>query len=248
MLVDVHCHLTDKVFQDKLDEIVSEAKKIGVRALVSSGLGLIDSLKVLEISDYRNIFPSIGVMPYELEGYEEVIELIEKNSDKIVAVGEVGLDYHIYTAVDRRLQEKVFIEFINLAERLDLPIIVHSRSAGRYALEILFKHNAEKVIMHAFDGSASHAIEGVRKGYYFSIPPSIVRSQQKQKLVKRLPIENLLLESDAPALSPVLGEVNKPSNIKISIEWISRLKNISTGKVEEVTTENALKILKINLI
>lgn len=248
MMVDVHCHLTDMVFQDKLDEIINEAKKIGVRVFVSSGLGLKDSLKVLEISDYKSIYPSIGIMPYELKDYVEVIELIEKNSDKIVAVGEVGLDYHISTTVDRRLQEKIFIEFINLAKRLNLPIVVHSRSAGRYALELLFKYNAEKVIMHAFDGSASYAVDGARKGYYFSIPPSIARSQQKQKLVKRLSLENILLESDAPALSPIPGEVNKPSNIKISVEWVSRLKNISTVKVEEITTENALEVLKIKLI
>lgn len=247
-MIDVHCHLTDDVFQDKLDEIVDEAKKIGVKIIISSGLGIRDSLKVLEISDYKTIYPSIGIMPYEVEGYEEVIELVRKNSGKIVAVGEVGLDYHISTTVDRKLQEKVFGEFIELAEELNLPIIVHSRSAGRYALEILFKHNAEKVVMHAFDGSASYALEGAKNGYYFSIPPSIARSQQKQKLVRKLPLENLLLESDAPALSPIPGEVNKPSNIKISVEWISRLKNVSIDKVEEITTENALEIFKIQLI
>ncbi|MCL7401529.1 MAG: TatD family hydrolase [Thaumarchaeota archaeon] len=248
MMIDVHCHLTDNVFQDRLDEIINEAKKVGVQAFISSSLGFKDSIKLLELSDYKTIYPSIGLMPYQLEDYEEVVELIEKNSDKIIAIGEVGLDYHPSINVDKNIQEKIFAEFIELARRLNLPLIVHSRSAGKYALQILFKHNAERTIMHAFDGSASHAEEAVKKGYYFSIPPSIARSQQKQKIVKRIPLENLLLESDAPALSPVPGEINKPSNIRISAEWISKLKSLSIDKVEEKTTENAQLIFKIKII
>jgi len=247
-MIDVHCHLTDSVFQDRLSQIINEAKNVGVQAFISSSLGFKDSIKLLELSDYKTIYPSIGLMPYELEDYEKVVELIEKSSDKITAIGEVGLDYHPSINVDRNLQEKIFVEFIELARRLSLPLIVHSRSAGKYALQILFKHNAEKTIMHAFDGSTSHAEEAVKKGYYFSIPPSIARSQQKQKIVRRTPLENLLLESDAPALSPIPGEINKPSNIKISAEWIGRLKSISIDKVEEKTTENAQSIFKIKLV
>ncbi len=247
-MIDVHCHLTDNIFQDRLNQILDEAKNIGVHAFISSSLGVKDSIKLLELSDYKTIYPSIGLMPYKLEDYGEVIKLIEKNSNKIIAVGEVGLDYHPSTNVDKTLQEKVFVEFIELAKRLNLPLIIHSRSAGKYALQILFKYNAERIIMHAFDGSASQAEEGVKKGYYFSIPPSIARSQQKQKMVKRLPIENLLLESDAPALSPIPGEINKPSNIKISAEWISRLKSIPIDKVEEETTENAQSIFRIRIL
>ena len=248
MMIDVHCHLTDSVFQDRLIQIIKEAKNVGVQAFISSSLGFKDSIKLLELSDYKTIYPSIGLMPYELEDYEKMVELIEKNSDRITAIGEVGLDYHPSINVDKNLQEKIFIEFIELARRLSRPLIVHSRSAGKYALQILFKHNAERIIMHAFDGSASYAEEGVKKGYYFSIPPSIARSQQKQKIVKRVPIENLLLESDAPALSPIPGEINKPSNIKISAEWISRLKSIPIDKVEEETTRNAQSIFKIRII
>lgn len=247
MLVDVHCHLTDSVLKERLPDILRDARNAGVSAMVTSGLGYEDCLEVLKISDYRTVFPSFGVMPYELEGYEMVLDLIEKNSRRIVAIGEVGLDFYLGARTDRELQRKVFKEFISLSINLDLPIIVHSRSAGKYALEVLSECGAKDVIMHAFDGSASHAMSGVRNGYFFSIPPSVVRSAQKQKLVERVQLENILLESDAPALPPKPGEVNVPSNVKISAEAVSRIKGIPLWKVEEVTTENALRVFRIKV-
>ncbi|MCS7126233.1 MAG: TatD family hydrolase [Aigarchaeota archaeon] len=248
MIVDVHCHLTDRVFEGRLEEVLEDARRAGVKILVTSGLGFEDSVKVLKISDYVTVYPSLGIMPYDIEGYRDVIDLIEENADKIVAIGEVGLDYHINVTVDRELQKKVFLEFIELSKSLDLPLIVHSRSAGKYALEMLLNNKAEKVIMHAFDGSSSHIEEPVKRGFFFSIPPSIARSNQKQKLVKKLPLENILIESDSPALSPTLGEVNTPSNARVSVMWISRLKEITIERVEEITSENAFKILRLRRV
>ena len=245
MLVDVHCHLTDECIRANLAEVINDAKKSGVAIVVTSGLGYEDCLKALEVSDCKMIFPSLGIMPYELEGYGAVLDLIEKNAKKIVAIGEVGLDFHISVKSDRELQRRVFKEFIGLSLSLDLPLIVHSRSAGKYALEMLVECGAKDVIMHAFDGSASHSIIGVKNGYFFSIPPSVVRSVQKQKLVSKVPLDNILLESDAPALSPVPGSVNLPSNVRISAEMVSRIKGVPLEKVEEVTTENAMRILRI---
>lgn len=247
MFVDVHCHLTDKILMTNLTEVIEDARRSGVAVIVTSGLGYEDCLKVLEISDYKMVFPSLGIMPYDLNGYESVFDLIEKNAKRIVAIGEVGLDFHINVKSDRELQRKVFKEFIELSISLDLPLIVHSRSAGKYALEMLVESGAKNVIMHAFDGSASHSLIGVERGYFFSIPPSIVRSIQKQKLVERVPLENILLESDAPALSPAPGSVNTPSNVKVSAEMVSKIKGISLEKVEEITTENAIRILRIKV-
>ncbi|MCS7137165.1 MAG: TatD family hydrolase, partial [Candidatus Caldarchaeum sp.] len=145
----------------------------------------------------------------------------------------------------RELQAKVFREFIEVAKSLDLPVVVHSRSAGRYALDVLIESGADRVVMHAFDGAASEAARGAAKGYFFSIPPSVVRSEQKQKMVKRLGLENLLLESDAPVLGPERGAVNRPANIRISAEAISRLKNIALDTVVDRTTENAKAIFRV---
>jgi len=248
MLIDVHCHLTAPEFEGKVGEIVEKSVKAGVKTIITSGLGYEDGLKALEISDYRIVYPSLGVSPYRLEGYERVIELISRESRRIVAIGEVGLDYwRVRDDEGRDRQRRVFREFIELSKSLDLPLIIHSRSAGKYALEILFKMKAERVIMHAFDGAAKHALKAVERSYMFSIPPSIARSQQKRNLVKRIPLENLLLESDSPVLSPVAGQVNYPWNILVSAEWIGKIKGVPIEKVIEVTGRNAAEILDLRL-
>ncbi len=247
LMVDVHCHLTAREFEGKLDLLIRESIDSGVGVMITSGLGYEDSLKVLEISDYRRIYPSLGVPPHDLAGYERVLELIEKEKARIIGIGEVGLDYWRGSRSSRNVQERVFEEFIELAKSLDLPVIVHSRSAGKYALEILFREKAERVIMHAFDGKASHAMRAAGRGYMFSIPPSIVRSVQKQKLVDKLPLDNLLLESDAPVLAPDRNRVNRPKNVKISAEWISRIKGISFSRVVDKTTSNAVEVFGVRV-
>ena len=248
MLIDVHCHLTAPEFEGRGKEIIEKSVETGVKAIITSGLGYEDGLKALEISDYRIVYPSLGMSPYMLEGYEQVMELIRMESKRIVAIGEVGLDYwHVKDDEGRDRQKKVFREFIELSKELDLPLVIHSRSAGKYALEILFEMKAERVIMHAFDGAAKYAVRAVEKGYMFSIPPSIARSQQKRNLVKRIPLENLLLESDSPVLSPIAGQINYPWNIIVSAEWIGRIKGTSVKKVIEITGRNAVEILDLKL-
>ena len=249
LLIDVHCHLTAEEFHGKVERVIADAARSGVKIIITSGLGYEDCLKALEISDHQIVFPSLGIAPYKLEDYEKVLSLIEKERSRILAIGEVGLDYWKGKREEWSKQQKVFEDFIDLAKSLDLPLVVHSRSAGKYALEILFKKRVDRVIMHAFDGKATHAARAAERGFMFSIPPTIARSSQKQKLVKRLPLDNLLLESDAPVLSPIPGEINYPRNVRISAEWISRLKNLTFDKVAEKTTLNAMEVfdLKIQL-
>lgn len=245
--MDVHCHLTAREFENRVHLVVREAFEAGVKVIITSGLGYRDAIRALEISDGRIIYPSIGIAPYELEGYEEVLKLIERERSRIVAIGEVGLDYWRGSREERHLQQMVFEEFIDLARSLDLPLIVHSRSAGKYALEILARKRVDRVLMHAFDGKAEHAARAAARGYMFSIPPSIARSRQKQKLVEKLPLDSLLLESDAPVLAPTRGEVNHPRNVRVSAEWISRIKGVSLEAVEEKTTSNALELFDLRV-
>lgn len=170
---------------------------------------------------------------------------IEKHVHKICAIGEVGLDFQPRITPDadhKEVQRAVLKAQVELAAKYDLPLNVHSRSAGRATIAALKEFGAKNVLLHAFDGRPSIAMEGIKEGYFFSIPPSIVRSEQKGKLIKQLPIEHILLETDSPALSPVKGERNVPSNVQISCDYIAKEKGLTVQEVKRITTENALKL------
>jgi len=180
------------------------------------------------------------------EGALEVIKLIESNQEVIKAVGEVGLDR--YWVRDRNLwskQEDIFRMFIDLADRLKKPLVVHSRSAGRACIEILNSSGFNSVLMHAYDGSVGDALMAAKKGFLFSIPPSVVRSEQKQKLVRRLELKSLMLESDSPVLGPEKGVRNVPTNVFVSANTIAQIKRVPQDDVLRTTRETSLAFFGI---
>ena len=153
------------------------------------------------------------------------------------------LDYWLAkTEPERTRQRTVLSRFVALSNELGLPLNVHSRSAGHYTIDHLIESGAQRVLMHAFDGRASYALAGVEAGFFFSIPPSIVRSPQKQKLVRRLPLDALLLETDSPVLGPTREERNEPANVRVSAEAIAAIKDVPVDEVLEVTTRNAVAL------
>jgi len=167
-------------------------------------------------------------------------EFIRSHRDKLVAIGEVGLDYWmVKEESDREIQREIFRSFIELGKELELPLNVHSSSAGRHAVDVLLKAAAGKVQLHAFDGKLSAALPAVEAGFYFSIPPSVIRSEQKQKLVRKLPLSTLLIETDSPVLGPVPQERNEPANASIAVKVISELKGITVDEVVEAVAENS---------
>jgi TatD DNase family protein len=169
--------------------------------------------------------------------------LIRRERERHVAIGEVGLDYWVVQGeAERELQREIFARFIDLSRELALPLNVHSRSAGRHAVGLLLERSARKVQLHAFDGKASAALPAVEAGYLFSIPPSVVRSQQKQNLVRRLPLSSLLVETDSPVLGPIPEGRNEPANITFAVDAIAAIKKVSTEEVLEVISRNALRL------
>nr|XP_048295380.1 putative deoxyribonuclease TATDN3 isoform X7 [Myodes glareolus] len=246
-LVDCHCHLSAPDFNSDLDDVLEKAKKANVIALVAVAEHAGEFERIMQLSERFPLYllrypgfilPCLGVHPVQelspeksrsvtLKDLDVALPIIEKYKDRLLAIGEVGLDFtpkFAGTDEEKEEQRQVLIRQVQLAKRLNVPL------------------GAEQVLLHAFDGRPSAAMEGVRAGYYFSIPPSIIRSGQKQKLVKQLPLSSICLETDSPALGPEKLTRNEPCNISISAEFIAQVKGISVEEVQEVTTQNALKL------
>ena len=245
-IVDTHTHLCDPIFDRDREEVLQRAMNAGVSAIVVVSETLSDVHRNLELaSRFPALWPAAGLCPTQLDLSEltKINTLIREERHRFRAVGEVGLDYWaVKQEAERERQRDIFLEFIDLSMELDLPLNVHSRSAGRVAIELLLQRGARKVQMHAFDGKASSALAAVEAGYFFSIPPSIIRSAQKQKLVKRLPLSCLLVETDSPVLGPDPGERNEPSNVMISVAAISEIKNVRREEVMETVLDNTNRL------
>ncbi len=181
--------------------------------------------------------------PPEPGDVARICAIIRAERARIVGIGEVGLDFWVCRDPARQaLQRDALGRMADLALELGLPLNVHSRSAGHYTLDLLLARGARRVLMHAFDGKAVHALRGAEAGYVFSIPPSIVRSPQKQKLVRALPLSALALETDSPVLGPLPGERNEPANVRISLRAIAELKGLAEEQVREATDANAARV------
>ena len=245
-IVDTHAHICDPVFDDDRNEVLERAGDAGITAVIAVAEDLSDARKNIDLAaDHPVLRPAAGLYPTILDGAqaEEMHGFIRKERARLVAVGEVGLDFWIVKEESaKELQKEIFKGFITLAKELDLPLNVHSRSSGRHAVALLLECNAARVQMHAFDGKASAALPALEAGYFFSIPPSVVRSRQKQKLVKKLPLSHLLVESDSPVLGPDPDRRNEPANVSISIKAIAELKYISAHEVMEAVLENTQKL------
>jgi TatD DNase family protein len=194
------------------------------------------------------IRPAAGLYPTVLDREQaaSLEALIRRQRERLAAIGEVGLDHwKVQDPAERELQRDIFLGFVRLSAETGLPLNVHSRSAGKATIDLLLESGATRVLLHAFDGRAQTALPGVEAGFFFSVPPSVVRSPQKQKLVRRLPLESLLVETDSPVLGPEPGVRNEPSNVTISVTAIATLKGVSEDAVIEAVVENQRRLFGI---
>jgi TatD DNase family protein len=258
-MIDCHCHLAVEQFDHDRRAVLERAQAAGVSRLVVVGEDVADSRRVLDMCRrYPGVLlPALGLHPDRFseslappdEAVQAALEtLAREHRRQIVALGEVGLDYwRVRTRPRRRLQRLFLERMAALARELDLPLNVHSRSAGRYILELLGDVRAEKVLLHAFDGKAGMARQAAqRHGWVFSIPPSVIRSRQKQKLVRVLDLEHMALESDSPALGPDPGRRNEPLNMLKVVGYIADIKQVPETTVVEMTTANAARVFGFN--
>ncbi len=246
MIIDTHAHLTSKEFSRDLDQCVSAAKDSGVTRIVAVSEDLEDAKAALRLSrDSDLVRPGAGLFPTILDRgqAEEMYRFIREKRDELACIGEVGLDFwKVQDHEGREVQKEIFSGFVELSNETGLPLNCHSRSAGRHIIELLLSLGAKKVQLHAFDARPGTALKGEEAGFFFSIPPSIARSRQKQRLVRALRLESLLLESDAPVLGPEPGVRNEPKNTRIALEAISEIKALPVEQVEETIFENSRRL------
>ncbi|MBT4538877.1 TatD family hydrolase [Candidatus Woesearchaeota archaeon] len=262
-LVDVHCHLNHILFKDDLKQVLERAQKIGLKAILVSGVNPQDNKEVLELTKKHEILKaSLGIYPIDALGLaepnpglpeqkgpinlEEQFKFIEDNKEDIVAIGEIGMDFKEATKENTyNQQSENFRKIIQFAKKINKPIVIHSRKAEAECLEILQQElpmNKIAVNLHCFSGKKKLVKKAVELGYYFSIPPNCVKAQQFQMIIELTPITQLLTETDSPWPSHN-NERNEPSNVIESIKVIAKIKNISVEEASNHIWDNYLQFL-----
>jgi len=249
-IVDVHCHLESDLFTESdRERILREAIEKYRIKMITTPLTMREREKALNIRRIypRYVFMVTGSHPLSDEPIEDVVNFIMRYRKELVGIGEIGLDFTPPNNVPEVREKQVhkFEFFIGLAKELKKPIVVHSRSAGKYAIDILIKNDADRVLMHAFSGKAKYAKKGVEAGFYFSIPPNAAFSPQKRSLINVLPIENILLETDSPYMRITSNMMTRPWHVLISAAVIAVAKEMEILEVIKVTTKNAKKLFSI---
>lgn len=254
MLIDSHAHLEMPEFRKDLSEVLQRAKDSGIEYIFTVGTEKKDWKRALEIaSSYPNIYAILGVHPHNAKEIDhETYPALKKlcRHEKVKAYGEIGLDFYRNHS-PRDIQLNRFREQIGLAKELKLPIVIHDREAHQETLEILKSEKAWENggIIHCFSGDEQMAKACIEMGFYISIPGSITYKNAGpfHEIVKRLPLESLLVETDAPFLTPVpfRGKRNEPSYVRYTAEKIAEVKKVPFEKVAEVTSENALRVFRL---
>lgn len=253
---DQHCHLDDCKFDDDRDEIIKAIYDFGVTNLISAGYSLEGSKRAIELANkYDFIYATIGLSPNDFgDDYKKELEEIEnliienRNNKKIVAVGEIGLDYHYDT--NREWQKEVFVKQIEFANKYQYPIVIHTRDAIMETIEILKKYPVDKKgVFHCCPFNKDLVREGLKLGYYISVAGPVTFKNSKNAIdhIKQIPLEKLLIETDSPYLSPEpnRGKRNDSRNLKHIVEKIAEYKSMKPEKIAQITYNNAKKIYGI---
>lgn len=254
MLIDSHAHLDDRRFNRDRDRLIKSLKSNGVDMVINVGADLQTSIKSVSLAEkYDNIYAAVGVHPHSAKEMDDstidVLKTFTKR-DKVVAVGEIGLDYH-YDNSPRDVQRKRFREQLDLAKEVDLPVIIHSRSATEDTYNILkeAQDGSLEGVLHCYSGSVEMAREYIKLGFYISIagPVTFKNARVLKEVAKDVPLDKLLIETDAPYLTPEphRGKRNEPVYVRYVAGTIAELRGISFEEVARATAENTKKLFRI---
>ena len=254
MIFDTHAHYDDEQFDEDRDELLASMQACGVEAVTNIGASLATSQNTIELTKkYPFVYGAIGVHPNEVEDLnEDGIAWLKENSGlpKIVAVGEFGLDYY-WDEPGREVQKKWFLRQLELAREVKLPVVIHSRDAAKDTLDIMKSFHAENLggVIHCFSYTKEMAREYLNMGFFLGIGGVVTFKNAKKlkEVVEYMPMEQMVLETDCPYLSPVpnRGKRNSSLNLPYVVEEVARLKGISVDEVIEITNRNAKTMYKL---
>ena len=252
-LFDSHAHYNDEKFEEDRENTIKEIHNSGVTKIINAGYSLESSKKAIEIAkNYEFMYATVGVSPNDIENLNtDYLEQIEKMAQdkKVVAIGEIGLDYY-WNKENKEKQKEIFIKQIELANTLNLPIVIHTREAVMDTIEIL-KNNPvnKKGIFHCCPMNVELIKEAVKLGFYISFSGNITFKNAKnaEECVKMVPINRILIETDSPYLSPEpnRGKRNDSRNVKFVAQKIAEIKQLTLDEIAKITYENAMRIFEI---
>ena len=249
MLIDTHCHIF-KDYYENTDEIIAKAEKSGICKIINNACNLNSCLEVLELSKkYSNMYIALGLHPEEnFDELDNIIKIINDNvgNKKFIAIGEIGLDYN-FNKENKKEQIKVLEKQLDLATKLKLPVIIHSRESTQDMLNILKKYNL-KGIIHCFNGSVEVAHEYIKMGYKLGINGVVTFKNCKLiEVIRKIGIDNLVFETDSPYLTPApnRGKVNDPSYINSIVDFISKELSVDRNELERISNKNVVEIFDI---
>ena len=254
MLIDTHAHIDMDNFQDRFEEVLKTAKDYGVEKIVIPGVEPSGFARILSLCEkYENIYGAVGIHPEDVNSYDENSENLIREylkHEKIIAVGEIGLDYY-WDKTQTEKQKEIFEKQILIAKEAKKPVLVHDREAHFDTFEILKKTQAAEVgvVMHCFSGSVEFAKQCIKEGFYIALGgvTTFKNAKKTKEVAKEIPLDRMLLETDSPYITPVpyRGKENQPAYVKFVAQEIAKLREITFEEVVSATTDNAKKLLKI---
>ena len=257
---DSHSHYNDEKFDEDREQIIKDTYSAGITKFVCAGYNIKSSLDSLELSKkYDFIYSICGISPNDIpqteqelwKSLDEITKIVQNNkSKKLVAIGEIGLDYY-WNKENKELQEQAFIKQIELANKLELPIVIHSRDASVDTINIIEENKVNKAgIFHCCQQNQEMIKNALRLGYYISLagPVTFKNAKNSADIIQMIPMDKLLIETDSPYLAPEpnRGKRNDCRNVKYVAQKIADVKGITLEEVAKVTYENAMRIFEID--
>jgi TatD DNase family protein len=254
-MIDTHCHLDMREFDADRDAVIRRAREAGFEALITVGSDLEGTIRAMKIAEeYDFVYAAIGIHPHDAKDFTEEIysDLLEwSKKEKVVAIGETGLDYH-YDHSPREVQQEVFRQHLRLARESGLPVIIHTREAKEDTIRILKESGVNNGVFHCFSGDAGMAEEAMEMGFYISLagPVTFKKAAQLKEIARIIPDDYLLTETDAPYLSPepLRGKRNEPAYMEHTLRHLAALRGISPDDAARITALNAKRLFRIGVI